>query len=62
MRISLKKIYMMIYAGELEVITKNDLRKKGNFILSGKIQKVESNISGNSATCAVYLKTEDKET
>lgn len=41
---------------------KNYLEKKDNFILSGKIQKVESNISGNSATCTVYLKTEDKET
>lgn len=29
MRISFKKIYMMIYAGELEGIKKKDLRKKG---------------------------------
>lgn len=29
MRISFKKIYMMIYAGELEGITKKNLRKKG---------------------------------
>lgn len=39
MRISLKKIYMMIYAGELEVITKNDLRKKGKNITIEKLKE-----------------------
>lgn len=41
---------------------KNYLEQKDNFNLNGKIQKIESNISDDTATCTVYLKSEDKGT